>query len=150
MAFRTPILPSRRRSLAAILESVAGFSALQLKDYASAQKHLRAAVEGDPNNVENVYALATALLPPSTPADEVNGLFFIARAVNLITDPTGKEQVKKFGRSKYMRYHGGDDGWTDLLAQTASTPLPPAGFTSQARSHSSRAGSQHGGGYAAG
>jgi tetratricopeptide (TPR) repeat protein len=112
-----------------IMESVAGFSALQLKDYASAQKHLRTAVEADPNNVENVYALATALLPPSTPADEVNGLFFIARAVNLITDPTGKEQVKKFGRSKYMRYHGGEDGWTDLLAQTASTPLPPAGFT---------------------
>lgn len=112
-----------------IMESVAGFSALQLKDYASAQKHLRTAVEADPNNVENVYALATALLPPSTPADEVNGLFFIARAVNLITDPTGKEQVKKFGRSKYVRYHGGDDGWTDLLAQTASTPLPPAGFT---------------------
>ena len=112
-----------------IMESVAGFSALQLKDYASAQKHLRTAVEADPTNVENVYALATALLPPSTPADEVNGLFFIARAVNLITDPTGKEQVKKFGRSKYMRYHGGEDGWTDLLAQTASTTLPPAGFT---------------------
>jgi tetratricopeptide (TPR) repeat protein len=111
-----------------IMESVAGFSALQLKDYASAQKHLRTAVEADPTNVENVYALATALLPPSTPPDEVNGLFFIARAVNLITDPTGKEQVKKFGRSKYMRYHGGEDGWTDLLAQTASTPLPPAGF----------------------
>ncbi len=112
-----------------IMESVAGFSALQLKDYASAQKHLRTAVEADPTNVENVYALATALLPPSTPADEVNGLFFIARAVNLIADPTGKEQVKKFGRSKYMRYHGGEDGWTDLLAQTASTTLPPAGFT---------------------
>jgi hypothetical protein len=112
-----------------IMESVAGFAALQLKDYASAQKHLRTAVEADPTNVENVYALATALLPPSTPPDEVNGLFFIARAVNLITDPTGKEQVKKFGRSKYMRYHGGEDGWTDLLAQTASTPLPPAGFT---------------------
>jgi len=46
-----------------------------------------------------------------------------------VTDPAAKEQVKKFGRSKYMHYHGGDDGWTDLLAQTASTPLPPAGFT---------------------
>jgi len=112
-----------------ILESVAGFSALQLKDYASAQKHLRAAVEADPNNVENIYPLAIASLPPSTPADEVNGLFFIARAANLVTDAAAKEQVKKFGRSKYMRYHGGEDGWTDLLTQTAATPLPPAGFT---------------------
>lgn len=119
----------QKTQFAAIMENVAGFSALQLKDYASAQKHLRAAVEADPNNVENVYALATALLPPSTPPDEVQGLFFIARAVNLVTDPTGKEQVRKFGRSKYMRYHGGEDGWTDLLTQTASTPLPPPGFT---------------------
>jgi len=112
-----------------ILNSVAGFSALQLKDFAAAQKYLRAAVEADPNNVENIYPLAIASLPPSTPADEINGLFFIARAANLVTDPAAKEQVKKFGRSKYMHYHGGDDGWTDLLAQTASTPLPPAGIT---------------------
>jgi len=119
----------QKTQFAAIMEAVAGFSALQLKDYASAQKHLRAAVEADPSNVESVYALATALLPPSTPADEVNGLFFIARAVNLVTDPTGKEQVRKFGHSRYVRYHGGEDGWTELLAQTATTPLPPAGFT---------------------
>jgi hypothetical protein len=119
----------QKTQFTAIMEAVAGFSALQLKDYASAQKHERAAVEADPNNVENVYALATALLPPSTPADEVTGLFFIARAVNLVTDPTGKEQVRKFGHNKYMRYHGGEDGWTDLLTLTASTPLPPSGFT---------------------
>jgi tetratricopeptide (TPR) repeat protein len=118
----------QKTQFGAILESIAGFSALQLKDFASAQKHLRAAVEADPNNADNVYPLAVALLPPSTPADEVNGLFFIARAANLVTDPAGKEQVKKFGRSKYIRYHGGEDGWTELLAQTASTPLPPPGF----------------------
>lgn len=119
----------QKTAFGTILESVAGFAALQLKDYASAQKHLRAAVEADPNNAENVYPLAVASLPPSTPADEINGLFFIARAVNLVTDPAGKEQLKKFGHNKYMHYHGGEDGWTDLLAQTASTPLPPAGFT---------------------
>ena len=119
----------QKTQFGAILESIAGFAALQLKDYASAQKHLRAAVEADPNNVENIYPLAVASLPPSAPPDEVNGLFFIARAANLVTDPTAKEQVKKFGRNKYMRYHGGDDGWTDLLAQTAATPLPPPGFT---------------------
>jgi tetratricopeptide (TPR) repeat protein len=119
----------QKTQFAAIMENVAGFSALQLKDYPSAQKHLRAAVDGDPNNVENVYALANALLPPSTPADEVQGLFFIARAINLVTDPTGKEQVRKFGHSKYVRYHGGEDGWNELLAQTASTQLPPPDFT---------------------
>jgi tetratricopeptide (TPR) repeat protein len=119
----------QKSQFAAIMNSVAGFSALQLKDYASAQKYLRAAVEADPNNVENIYPLAIASLPPSTPADEVNGLFFIARAANLITDPKAKADVTKFGRSKYLRYHGGEDGWTALLTQAASTPLPPPGFT---------------------
>ncbi len=119
----------QKTQFGAIFESVAGFSALQLKDFASAQKHLRAAVEADPNNVENIYPLAIASLPPSTPSDDVNGLFFIARAANLVTDPAAKDQVKKFGRSKYMHYHGGEDGWTDLLTLTATTPLPPAGFT---------------------
>jgi tetratricopeptide (TPR) repeat protein len=114
--------------LTALLDSVAGFSALQLKDYAEAQKYLRPAVEADPNNVENVYPLSLAYLT-ATPPDEVNGLFFIARAANLVTDPKGKDSIIKFGRSRYMQYHGTDQGWDDLLAQTKTTPLPPAGFT---------------------
>ena len=27
-----------------------------------------------------------------------------------------------------MKYHGGDDGWTDVLAQAKASPDPPAGF----------------------
>jgi tetratricopeptide (TPR) repeat protein len=118
----------QKTQFAAVLNSVAGFAALQLKDYAAAQKYLRAAVEADPNNVENVYPLALASLT-GTPTDDVNGLFFIARAANLISDPKGKADVIKFGRSRYKTYHGSDQGWNELLAQTATTPLPPPGFT---------------------
>jgi tetratricopeptide (TPR) repeat protein len=118
----------QKTQFAGVLNSVAGFSALQLKDYAAAQKYLRAAVEADPNNVENVYPLALASLT-GTPTDDVNGLFFIARAANLISDPKGKADVTKFGHSKYKTYHGSDQGWNELLALTATTPLPPAGFT---------------------
>ena len=118
----------QKTQLAGLLNSVAGFSALQLKDYAEAQKYLRPAVEADPNNVENVYPLALAYLT-ATPSDDVNGLFFIARAANLVSDPKGKDSIIKFGRSRYSKYHGTDQGWDDLLAQTKATPLPPAGFT---------------------
>jgi hypothetical protein len=114
--------------LGGLLNSVAGFSALQLKDNAAAEKYLRAAVEADPNNVENVYPLALASLT-ATPEDDVNGLFFIARAANLVKDPAGKAQIVKFGHSKYVKYHGSEDGWNELLAQTATTLLPPADFT---------------------
>jgi len=39
----------QKAQLGGLLNSVAGFSALQTKDYASAQKYLRPAVEADPN-----------------------------------------------------------------------------------------------------
>ena len=112
-----------------VLNNVAGYSAWQTKDFAAAQKYLRASYEANPNSLEDAYGLAVSSLPPSTPEDPVNGLFFIARAANLSTDPKGKEQITKFGHSKYMKYHGAEDGWKELLAQTANTPLPPAGFT---------------------
>ncbi|MGH9498392.1 MAG: tetratricopeptide repeat protein [Terriglobales bacterium] len=118
----------QKGQLAALLEGVAGFSALQLKDNATAEKDLRMAVEADPNNAENVYPLALAYLT-ATPEDDVNGLFFIARAANLVKDPAGKAQIIKFGHSKYAKYHGSDEGWNDLLTMTATTPLPPADFT---------------------
>jgi tetratricopeptide (TPR) repeat protein len=121
----------QKTQMSGLLNSVAGFSALQMKDNASAEKYLRAAVEADPNNVENVYPLALASLT-ATPEDDVNGLFFIARAVNLVKDPAGKAQITKFGHSKYVKYHGSEEGWNELLTQTATTPLPPAGFTIKA------------------
>ena len=111
-----------------VLNNVAGYSAWQTKDFAGAQKYLLASVKANPNSLEDVYGLAVSSLPPSTPEDTVNGLFFIARAVNLSTDPAGKAQITKFGHSKYVKYHGSEDGWKELLAQTANTPLPPAGF----------------------
>lgn len=118
----------QKAQLSGLLNSVAGFSSLQLKDYPSAQKYLRPAVEADPNNVENVYPLALSYLT-ATPPDDVNGLFFIARAANLVADPAGKASIIKFGHSRYMKYHGSEQGWDDLLAQTKTAPVPPAGFT---------------------
>jgi tetratricopeptide (TPR) repeat protein len=117
----------QKAQLSGLLNSVAGFSSLQTKDYASAQKYLRPAVEADPNNVENVYPLALSYLT-ATPSDDLNGLWFIARAANLVSDPAGKASIIKFGHSRYAKYHGSDQGWDDLLAQTKTTPLPPAGF----------------------
>lgn len=112
-----------------VCNSVAGTSAMQAKDLKGAEQYLRASVEGDPTNLSDVYNLALAYLTAGPTEDPVNGLFFIARAANLAADPKGKEQITKFGHSKYKNYHGAEDGWAELLTQTATTTLPPAGFT---------------------
>ena len=113
---------------AVIFNGAAGIGAYQAKDYAKAQKFLRASVEGDPANLRDLYPLALAYLTPGPTEKDVDGLFFIARAANL-AQGAGKDQIAKFGKSKYNKYHGSEEGWSDVLALTATTTLPPANFT---------------------
>ncbi len=113
---------------AVIFNGAAGISAYQAKDYAKAQQFLRASVEGDPANLRDVYPLALAYLTAGAAEKDVDGLFFIARASNL-AQGAGKDQIAKFGKSKYNKYHGSEEGWSDVLALTATTTLPPANFT---------------------
>jgi hypothetical protein len=110
-----------------IFNGAAGIAAYNAKDFAKAQQFLRPAVEADPTNLLNVYDLALAYLAPGGSEKDVDGLYFIARAASL-AQGAGKDQIAKFGKSRYVKYHGSEDGWTALLAQAAATPVPPAGF----------------------
>jgi hypothetical protein len=141
---------------AGIFNGSAGMAAFQAKDYAKAQQFLSAAVQGDApdaTSLRDVYPLALAFLtppacPPSAPSsgdatqtpapaagpagcatpDKVTaGLFYIARAADLAQGP-GKAQIAKFGESKYTKFHGSGDGWTDLMAK-AATATTPAGIS---------------------
>jgi tetratricopeptide (TPR) repeat protein len=113
---------------AIIFNGAAGMAAYSAKDYGKAEQYLRASVEGDPTNLRDVYPLALAYLAPGATEKDVDGLFFIARAANL-AQGAGKDQIAKFGKSKYTKYHGSDEGWNDVLAKTATTTLPTSDFT---------------------
>jgi tetratricopeptide (TPR) repeat protein len=62
-----------------------------------------------------------------TPPNQVEGLFFIARAANLAAGSPGQTQIENYGKSQYVKYHGSDQGWSELLATSKATPLPPVG-----------------------
>ncbi len=117
-----------KSQMSTIFNGVAGIAALQSKNLPQAEEHLRAAVQGDPNDLRNVYPLALAYLT-ATPPDPVNGLFFMARAANLAAGSPGQAQILACGKSQYTKYHGSDQGWADLLALAKTTPMPPQGFT---------------------
>jgi hypothetical protein len=109
-----------------IFAGSAGMAALQQKDYPTAQKYLSIAVQAQPNDLRNVYPLALSYLQQKP--QDVRGLWYIARAANLAAGSPAQAQITVYGKRAYTVYHGGDDGWDQLLAQTKSTPEPPAGF----------------------
>src|SRR6266566_7176020 len=117
-----------KSQMSTIFNGVAGIAALQSKNFPQAEERLRAAVQGEPNDLRNVYPLALAYLT-ATPPDPVNGLFFMARAANLAAGSPGQAQILAYGKSQYTKFHGSDQGWTDLLALAKTNPMPPQGFT---------------------
>lgn len=115
--------------LTSIFDGAVGFAALQKKDLATAQKDLREAVaDGSQPNIADIYPLATADLEAKPMNPE--GFWFAIKAAGL-AQGDGQKQILEYARKKYVRYHGSEDGWADLVkqAQSASGVMPPAGFT---------------------
>jgi tetratricopeptide (TPR) repeat protein len=115
--------------LTGIFDGAVGFGALQKKDLATAQKDLRGAVENESQpNIADIYPLATADLEAKPMNPE--GFWFIVKASQLAQGP-GQQQILDYGKKKYVRYHGSDEGWADIVkqAQGSQSVMPPAGFT---------------------
>jgi hypothetical protein len=119
-----------------IFNAAIGIAALTDKDYAAARTALRAAADSSPDSQKDfsvVYPLALAYAgptpaDPNVPADPLNGIWFAARASSVAPNAQYQTQIEKYAKNQYMKYHGGDDGWTDVLAQAKASPDPPAGF----------------------
>lgn len=112
-----------------IFHGALGRGALQSKNYPLAQQHFQAAVNMAPPTAESlrdVYPLAVSYLE-SDPMNAL-GLWYIARAAVLSNN---NADILKYGRSKYIKYHGAEEGWQEVLAQAraANTNAAPQGFT---------------------
>lgn len=117
-----------RNELGAIFEGGLGFVALQSKNYPEAGKDFRAAVEHESQpNIADIYPLAQSDLE-SKPINP-EGFWFIIKAANL-AQGDGKTQILEYGRKKYIRYHGSEQGWNELVADATNSQsvLPPANF----------------------
>ncbi len=119
-----------------VFNAALGIAALTDKDYDAARKDLRAAVDSSPDFQKDfsvVYPLALAYAGPTPPdpkltPDPINAIWFSARASTVAPNAQYQAQIEKYAKNQYMKYHGGDDGWTDVLAQAKANPVQPAGF----------------------
>ncbi|MGC2109833.1 MAG: hypothetical protein WA655_09970 [Candidatus Korobacteraceae bacterium] len=124
-----PDFTKLHNEMTGIFDGAVGFAALQAKDYANAQKDLHDAVANESQpNIADIYPLATADLEAKPMNPE--GFWFIVKAA-MLAQGAGQQQILDYGKKKYMRYHGSDQGWDDVVSQAkASTSvMPPAGFT---------------------
>src|SRR5262249_28267386 len=64
-----------------------------------------------------------------SPPDYINGVWYAIRASAVAPTPQYQQQIEKYAKSQYIKYHGADDGWPEVLAQGKASPTPPAGFT---------------------
>jgi hypothetical protein len=119
-----------RDQVAKIFYGAAGFAALQSKDFGQARNYYLKAVEIDPTELQDVYQLSVAELQMS-PID-VNGFWYLAKAYHLSTGNSAAQQsVAQYGKAKYHKFHGGDDGWDQILASGEKETAPPKDFGSR-------------------
>jgi len=115
--------------MSVVFHAAIGIACLQDKDYACSITHLRAAVDGSPQDFSIVYPLTLSYLGQAPP-DYQNGIWFAARAA-AIAPAQAQAQIEKYARSQYVKFHQGDDGWPAILAAAKANgpqvpiPLPP-------------------------
>ena len=116
-----------KNQMTGIFNAAVGIAALQTKDYSAATKSLKAAVDQNPTDFSLVYPLALAYLQ-STPPDSINGIWYAARAAVVAPTPQYQQQIEKYAKNQYTRYHGSDEGWSDVFSQAKASPTAPANF----------------------
>lgn len=121
-----------KTQMADIFNGASGFCALQAKNYAQAREFYTQAFQIDPTNLQDVYQLAVADLE-SNPLD-LNGLWYCSKAIALAQRQNNTQAVNgmvAYCKAKYKRYHGGDDGWDQLVAGASAETALPADFGSR-------------------
>jgi len=117
-----------RDQMAEVFYGAAGFCALQDKDYDSAIASYLKAMKIDPNDLQNTFQLSIAELEQN-PLDPV-GFWYCGKAINTALserNDTAVQSVTGYCKAKYHNYHGSNDGWDKIVADSRGE-VAPVGF----------------------
>ncbi len=113
------------KAVTSLFHSTIGLVALQRKDYNTGKTEFEAAIQETPQDPWAYYRLALCyvnLQPPDQPL----AIWNLARAISLKIPIEG--QLRDYVKKLYIRYHGSEDGFTDVLTLAAGSVSPPAGW----------------------
>jgi len=113
------------KAVTALFHSTIGLAALQRKDYKTGQVEFDAAIQNTPKDPWAYYRLALCFVngqPPNHPL----AIWNLARAISLKIPIEG--QLRDYSKKLFIRYHGSEEGYTDVLALAAGSVSPPAGW----------------------
>lgn len=110
-----------------------GFIAMQRKNWDEAETNLQKALTLTPNDATVDFQMGTAIASEKK-VDRIPGaLFYFARAATYqgpgALTPAGQKAALDYVQKQYKNFHGGDEGFNDLIAAAKANPTPPAGFT---------------------
>jgi len=111
-----------KAQMEAIFNGGVGLAALQDKDFANASKSLKIAADANPTDFSLVYPTALAFIS-ANPPDLLNGIYYAGRA-STVAPPNYQASIEKYAKAQYVKYHGGDDGWPEVLAQIKAGTQP--------------------------
>jgi hypothetical protein len=114
--------PKVKDQMTSIFSAAQGLAALQDKNYNDAAKSLKVAADANPNDFSLLYPTALAFIQ-SNPPDLLNGIYYAGRA-STAAPANYQASIEKYARAQYVKYHGGDDGWQETLAQIKAGTMP--------------------------
>ncbi len=120
-----------RTQMSLIFYGAAGWGHLQAKEFGAARDNYLKALQIDPTDFQNSFQVGYALLE-SHPMD-LNGFWYAVKAANMAQgagNAAGTKQILDYAKAKYRNYHGGEDGWDQLMenVSVAAQSAPPAVF----------------------
>jgi hypothetical protein len=118
-----------RNQIAGTLYGGEGLCFLKGKSFNLARESYLKALQINSADLSNNFELGTAQLE-NDPID-INGFWYLAKAIRLALSQKNQEaaaSISAYGKAKYRRYHGGDDGWDQIVAAIGNQGTPPTGF----------------------
>jgi len=120
-----------RKQMTVTFADAASFAAMHNEDYAGARKFYEQALHSDPNNLQNLYHLASAHLEPD-PIDPI-GFWYCGKAIYLAQKQkpkiaTAETFLSTYCKGKYQKRAGNLEGWDQIVRGTAKDSYPPPDF----------------------